>query len=387
MTFKSFLIEATDESKLTHLEHAEDHHINAGHKGFMHAFDTLHQTHQMLTGKKSTATISTKYDGSPSIVFGTNPDNGKFFVASKSAFNVSPKLNYTVADIEKNHGHAPGLVSKLKAALQHLPKVAPKEGVYQGDFMYHKDDRDVKTDDMHHHFKPNTITYSVPKDSEEGQKVKDAKIGVVVHTAYKGSSLQDMKAHYNADTFHFGEHKDVHLINPSVDKSKIKYTPKQQESFLNHMQKALDVANKIKNYKHLEGHTDALKTYINSTVKDNTKPSLEGYKSHVGGLYQRKAAALKTAAGKQRHLEAGQQHLAHIDKHENNFKSTLELHKHLQNAKNVLVNALASHTAFGHSVNGQKVKPEGHVVVVNNRPTKLVDRSEFSRLNFASRGT
>ena len=385
ISLTGFLIEATDESKLTHLEHAEDHPINAGHQGFMHAFDTLHQTHQLLTGKKSNATISTKYDGSPSIVFGTNPDNGKFFVASKSAFNVTPKLNYTAADIEKNHGHAPGLVSKLKAALQHLPKVAPKEGVFQGDLMYNKDDKDVKSSDNHFKFKPNTITYSVHKDSDEGKKIQDSKLGVVVHTAYKGNNLQNMKAHYNADTFNFVEHKDVHLISPTVDKSKIKYTPKQQESFLNHMQKALDIANKLKNHKHLEGHTEALKTYINSTVKNETKPSLEGYKSHVMGLYQKKAAALKTPAGKQRHMEAAQQHVGHIDKHADKFKQTLELHKHLQNAKNVLVNALSSHTTYGHEVNGQKVKPEGHVAVINNRPTKLVDRSEFSRLNFAAR--
>ena len=79
MTFKSFLTESTSEEKLTHLEHAEDHHINAGSEGFQHAFNTLHQTHQLLTGKKSEASISTKYDGSPSIVFGYHPENGKFF--------------------------------------------------------------------------------------------------------------------------------------------------------------------------------------------------------------------------------------------------------------------------------------------------------------------
>ena len=72
-----------------------------------------------------------------------NFDEGEF-VASKSAFNKNPKINYTHEDIEKNHGHAPGLVSKLKAALDHLPKVTKPGKVYQGDFMYHKDDGDVR---------------------------------------------------------------------------------------------------------------------------------------------------------------------------------------------------------------------------------------------------
>ena len=83
--------------------------------------------------------VTTKYDGSPSIVFGTHPETGRFFVASKSAFNKDPKINYTPEDIERNHGHAPGLVEKLKGALEHLPKIMPRNGgVYQGDLMYKK---------------------------------------------------------------------------------------------------------------------------------------------------------------------------------------------------------------------------------------------------------
>lgn len=77
---------------------------------------------------------------SPSIVFGHHPKTGKFFVASKSAFNKNPKINYTEKDIDRNHGHAPGLSSKLKSALKHFPKVTPKKGIYQGDLMYTHED-------------------------------------------------------------------------------------------------------------------------------------------------------------------------------------------------------------------------------------------------------
>ena len=59
------------------------------------------------------------------------------------------------------------------------------------------------------------------------------------------------------------------------------------------------------------------------------------------------------------------------------------MHAYLQSAKNVLVRSLASHTDYGHTIGGKKVKPEGHVAVIGNRPTKLVDRAEFSKLNFA----
>ena len=60
------------------------------------------------------------------------------------------------------------------------------------------------------------------------------------------------------------------------------------------------------------------------------------------------------------------------------------MHKHLQNAKNVLVKSLSTHTgAFDTHIEGKPSKPEGFVTVKNNRPTKIVDREEFSRANFA----
>jgi hypothetical protein len=58
------------------------------------------------------------------------------------------------------------------------------------------------------------------------------------------------------------------------------------------------------------------------------------------------------------------------------------MHHHLQQAKNELVHAMSSHQKFEHHIGGVKTKPEGYVTVRNNRPTKLVDRAEFSRANF-----
>lgn len=388
MKFKSFFTEASvgaSEEKLTHLEHAEDHPINAGDEGFQHAFNTLHQTHELLAGRKSKASVSLKLDGSPSIVFGTHPENGKFFVASKSAFNATPKLNYTHEDIEKNHGHAPGLVSKLKAALNHLPKVTPKEGVYQGDFMYNKDDGDVRSESGKHHFTPNTITYSIPHNHEEGKKVNRAKIGVAVHTAYKGPTLDSMKAEYNADTSGFNSHPDVHLISPQVDHKSLNYSRKDQEEFQKHMAAAIEAHQQHKNYEHLTNHQEHLKTYINSTVRDGSKPSLEGYQQHLRGHYQKKAEGVKSEAAKQRHIGAGEELINHSNKKSKVFNATLAVHQHLQKAKNVLNKALSSKTTYGHHVGGKAVKPEGFVSVINNRPTKIVDRDEFSRLNFQAR--
>jgi hypothetical protein len=371
-----------DENKLTHLEHLEDHVVNDGDKGFAHAFHNLKDVHDLLSGKHNNTTVTTKYDGSPSIVFGHHPENGKFFVASKSAFNKTPKLNYTPDDIEQNHGHAPGLVNKLNDALKHLKKVAPKEGVYQGDVMYSK--HDVIDDGEKFHFKPNTITYSAKKDSEEGNKIKHAKFGVVVHTAYKGSTLNDLKAQYNADTSHFGHHDDVHLISPSHDFSNNKYSEKEKDLFNSHLNSATKAFNSAHKDFHTAVHpyTEHLKTYINSTVRDQTKPSVEGFKNHLQNRFVKDITKLKTGSAIERKNKEMKSHLSQISTNKPHFKSALDIHHHLQQAKNVLVNALSRNTKFEHSIAGQKAKPEGFVSVRNNRPTKLVDRSEFSRANF-----
>lgn len=383
-SFKTHLTESVaDEEKLSHLEHLEDHIINAGSEGFDHAFNNLTQVHSLLNGKKADATISTKFDGSPSVIFGHHPETGKFFVASKSIFNKNPKLNYTIEDIAKNHGHAPGLVAKLTHSLIHLPKVAPPGKIYQGDFMYSKDDGDVSEDKKHYHFKPNTITYSVKKGTEEAKKINNAKIGVAVHTAYNGPSLDQMKAEYNADTGHLMQTPDTHIINAKFDSSKAAHTPEAQEEYNKHLTSALSEHNKLINYEHQVGHEDRMKEYINQTVRNGTKPNTVDYKNYLNEWHGKQIDKVKTTAAKQRKTEEMNNMINHVDVNKPQFDSSFKIHHHLQKAKDALVKTMAgSDFDYKHSINGKAAKPEGFVVSINNRPTKFVDREEFSKANF-----
>lgn len=384
LKFTSFLREMTeaDEAKLKHLEHAEDHPINAGREGVIHALNNLQDVHRKLRGRDNDTKITMKYDGSPSVVFGHHPETGKFFVASKSAFNKNPKLNYTEADIEKNHGHAPGLVEKLKHALKHLPKIVPPRGVYQGDIMHTKGD--VKEKGRSVHFTPNTITYSATKGSAHGKAALASKIGVAVHTAYKGDNLEDMKAQYAPDLSHFGKHPDVHLISTEHKLDKVNYSPEQQAKFLDHHNKAVRLARQITQQGHdaIAGHRIPLKTYINSTVRSGTTPSVQGFMKHYQEAHKKGIDKVKTEKAKQAKTVEMQRALQDVHDNKQHFENILKLHKHLQDAKDVLTHTLASRAEFGHHIRGKKSKPEGFVVVRNNRPTKFVDRAEFSRANF-----
>ena len=389
--FKSLITEAAaDESKLTHLEHAEDHPLNAGAAGFDHAKKTLAGVHHALQGGKSKVSISTKFDGSPSIVAGYHPENGKFFIMTKSGFNKTPKINYTPEDIERNHGHAPGLVSKLKAALQHLPKVMPKEGIYQGDIMHSggksksNPEGDVAIKDGQASFTPNTITYTTKREGE-AEQAASSKLGVAFHTAYHGPSLKKMKAKYNAGTEGFTEHPDVHLVDVSYNINKAKYTPADSEEFQQHMDNADHFHNTLQDsggYEAVAKHAERMKTYINQTVRTGEEPSVEGYAQHVTNIYKKAADKLKTEAGKTKNLNAGKEITSHAENNSEHLENALQMHKELQMGKNVLVKSLSSHQDYAHTINGKAVKPEGFVAVINNRPTKINDRHEFNRLNF-----
>ena len=109
MNFTQFLSEASKEGANLHLEHLEDNVLNNGVNGARDSINFLRSLRDMLAGNSSNKTnITTKWDGAPAIICGTNPDNGKFFVGTKSVFNKEGKLNYTNEDIDKNHPN-PGL--------------------------------------------------------------------------------------------------------------------------------------------------------------------------------------------------------------------------------------------------------------------------------------
>jgi len=385
-SFKTFLKEeaGADEGKLKHIHHAEDRPLFHGAKGFEHAKGALTQAHEHIkSGSKSTH-LTMKYDGSPAIVFGHHPETGKFFVASKSAFNKNPKINYTHEDIKKNHGHAPGLMDKLHASLNHLKKIAPKTGVYQGDLMY-------THDDLKHHkngkvsFTPNTITYT--GHGEEAQKIKDSKIGVVVHTQYHGKTAASLKADPHPDLHNFHPHKDVWTKHPEHDTSHVHYSEADQDEFHKHIAAAQKIHNEHKKtmYKTTEPHggeTGHLSTYINHTVRTDEKPSAEGLKKHITDKYNKAIEKLKTPASQGRKQAELNTHVKHVDAHKKDYESLLKMHQHLQKAKDVLVHTLNQHTGdLEHHIDSKATDPEGYVVHHAGEPTKLVNRKEFAKAN------
>ena len=94
-----------NEFKRTHLEHIEDIVLTDGYQGGQAVVNYYRGLLVTLQGTSSEPVqVSVKWDGAPAVVCGTNPNNGKFFVGTKSVFAKTPKINYTKNDIAKNHG-------------------------------------------------------------------------------------------------------------------------------------------------------------------------------------------------------------------------------------------------------------------------------------------
>lgn len=108
--------------------------------------------------------LSTKMDGAPAVVWGTNPATGNFFVGTKSVFNkVKIKINESHADIDANH--AGEVADILHACFDWLPNTG---GIFQGDFIGFGGQSE---------YKPNTITYAF-------DDVIYQKIIIAPHTVY-----------------------------------------------------------------------------------------------------------------------------------------------------------------------------------------------------------
>ena len=102
------------------MEHLEDSVFNEGSAGVEDAVRFLESVTEMLSGNSSKGVdVTVKWDGAPAVFAGINPENGKFFVGSKSVFNKkTPKINYSISDIRKNHKG--GVVKKLEYAFKYL---------------------------------------------------------------------------------------------------------------------------------------------------------------------------------------------------------------------------------------------------------------------------
>jgi len=397
-SFKGF----TTKEKNTHLEHVEDDIINRGSKGGQNAINFLKSIRNMLagsSGKKVNMTV--KWDGAPAIICGVNPENGKFFVGTKSVFNVNPKINYTTSDISKNHGGELG--NKLKIALRELAKLNIT-GILQGDFLFSKSDLKSASIDGENMitFTPNTITYAVPNNSSIGKRIKRARMGIVFHTSYSGKKMKDLRAGFGTVSGKSGI-SSVFLADAAYRdvSGSAKLTKSELSSFNAKLRMAEGSLSKAGPMLDTMAKTDPLsvgfrlKTFFNYYIRNTqgnmakVRTLVDMFRDYYENTVTTEINARKTDSGKQKYKDILETNLKFIDKNKQALTMAIASHVTLQNAKNFLVGKLSEIQSIGHFLRtstGYKVTaPEGFVAVDRGAgAVKLVDRLEFSRANFTA---
>ena len=400
MNFKEFLTEAK-EGKNVHLEHIEDEVLNGGVVGARSAINFLQSLRNMLAGHaESKVNITTKWDGAPAIFCGINPENGKFFVGTKSVFNKEAKLNYTDDDIDKNHS-SEGLNSKLKVALTYLPKLGIK-GVLQGDMMFSKGDLKTQNIDGEEYiiFQPNTIVYAVPADSKLAKTMMAAQLGVVFHTSYTGRTMEDMRASFNIDIGRLSTTKDVWFRDASFTDASgsATFTNKETAAITSILSRAgslfqsiqAPVLNRISTSETILVY---IKTFNNTKVRAGE--AIRDTRLHTYQLIQWVEAKLNKDISDAKKEETKKKRIAEKTEIMRFFRGNAgQLQKifDLQNAivesKLMIVRKLETIRSIGTFVrtdDGYRITaPEGFVAVdrLKGNAVKLVDRLEFSQNNF-----
>ena len=400
-SFKQYL----NEEKNLHLEHIEDEVLNNGVDGTRQAINFLRGLRDMLAGSTKSGKqvrITVKWDGAPAIFAGTNPENNKFFVGTKGVFAKNAKLNYTPEDIDKNHP-AEGLNRKLKIALKYLPELNI-QGVIQGDMMYTQEDlQDENIDgDDYLIFKPNTIVYAIPKNSDLANQISASKMGIVFHTRYTGDSLPEMDANFDVDVssmtrtsnvwFRDAEYEDVSGSASMTEKETAQITGILSGAGRLFRQLNPNILKYIQNHKDVNIQ---IKAYTNTKIREG-RP-IENPEAHARGLivylkqkFEKELNKLKTEKARIRKQQAQKEFLKFFQTNIRQLSQIFEMQNMLIACKILILRKLEQvktmTKTFIQDDDGFRVtNPEGFVAVdklKSEQYVKLVDRLEFSRQNF-----
>ena len=388
--------------KNKHLDHLEDRIILDGVAGGMEAIKILKEMGKLLSGKPSPGLmVTTKWDGAPAIVCGWDPADGQFFVGTKSVFAKQPKLMKTQQQIIEEYNGA--LIGKLSACLQYLPSVVKKGVVLQGDLMFTNDKRTEFIEDKKFiTFRPNTITYAADPTTPLGKDIERAQLGIVFHTKYEGDTITDMRASFrvNDDDFKSNSQvwcekaafKDISGAANFTPPEKAEYDAqiRKAEGSLKQAAKALQSIQSGK--KALAVDTEFLK-YFNNYVRQGSripsvKTAFDGFYKHLYNEYDKVTKKYKTGASIDKKVVQYLEVVQNIQKNEQGFKMIIAAYMNLQAAKMMLIRKMqqVGNLRVFVDMGGGDYKcttQEGFVAISDDRATKLIDRLEFSKLNFS----
>jgi hypothetical protein len=402
--FSTYITESAAE-KDRHLTHIEDAVLEGGVAGTRNAIQFLISLRDMFADDGKTLKearggliLRTKFDGAPALYAGINPENGKFFVGSKSIFAKNAKLNYTVDDIRRNHSG--GLAEKLETALKYLPELGITD-IIHGDFMYSRNELKSETIDGKKYitFRPNTITYAVPEGTTLSRQILSSRMGIVFHTTYHGSSMSTLQTHFDVNIGKLRPSKNVwYRENKFMDVTgRATLTKSENDRLSSILTQAGGLfrtipASLLNQLATNETYRLPIMTYMNQKVRagQHMGPNfVNEVMNFIADKYNKSITDAKrpdTKANRKREKDAIMRWF-----HQNRvgLKNIFELQNLFIDAKTMLIhkfNQVNDIGTFIHTPEGgyRVTTPEGYVAAWSSGgdAVKLVDRMEFSRTNF-----
>ena len=284
-----------------------------------------HPEDQILTGNLSVldwftadSNISIKIDGAPAVVWGRNPANGKFFVGTKSVFN-KVKIKINHSHEEIDANHEGKVATILHACFDHLPRT---NAVYQGDFI------GAGGSDT---YCPNTITYKFPE-------VITQDLIIAPHTIYSGGD-------------------DLRNVSASPLYQKLQSTDRCL--FVQPDASICPYRDDIEDFCKFAKQMSTLCTFVSDKQAAELKKVINSY------------------------IRDGKE----VDEHEiaENYDvdiNVLRLWKLVESIKMDLFCFIESDTDISCKIDGELSDHEGYVLSNRFGTYKIVNREEFSRLNF-----
>ena len=303
---------------------------------------------------------------SPAIVAGWL-DN-KFFVASKSLFNKTPKINFTEDDIDRNHPTGPN--RQLKICLKYLHNIIPSGKIYQGDYLF--DTSTLKSNGNLYTFQPNTIIYTTDKNSDIGKQIAKAKMGICFHTEYiaKSADPKDISLlGFNVKVSSLLKNSGVFLLSSQVENvsKNVTFSSSELTEYNASMRRIKSFSI---NWKLLNDFSADIMKFNNVYVKSGKYGTCSPIQMATDFI-----------------LHTQMDFPSDIRKA---FTDIFELLLLLVSLKTLLMNKLkniSSLDTFVQKSNGDLIvtSQEGYVITTGPaQSTKLVSRLEFSRNNFSS---
>ena len=392
-------------AKNTHLEHLEDDILNQGKQGGFNSIAFLKELGDMLTRPQSSVRVTTKWDGAPAIICGTDPVSKQFFVGTKSVFaKTAPKIIYSEADAERIYGDSQ-LAQKLKDSYKYLSRLKDMiPGVLQGDLLF-TDDKDTRlvNNEQCVTFQPNTIVYAIPSATDLGKRALRAKLGIVFHTTYVGPTLNDLNAQFGADVSKLQSDPDVMVFSSDFkdvtgsanmtlpEKQKFDMLIRRAEGSLKQASTFLDL---LGGYGVSKFQMNKLfKQFFNTYIRQgkpitNAQAVAQDFSRYYNEQLNKEIATKKTKATIDKYLQMRTDGLNFLKQNERSVYFTVASYMNLIEAKNYVIRKLEKVQEIGtflRTENGYQVTaPEGFVAIRSGNALKLVDRLEFSRANFTA---